>query len=178
VRVQGSGESAAKILRRPVPSHLLVVPPAPGTFGVWQVRRVRHAPLGYVLSRSEHGVCVYHCYARSHGRDPGGGWPWLRRTESLNSAVAWMIPHEAELFALTKTLTPEPEGGRYERESRRRRDLICATPPHGRHHRCGDHDRGAGGTPADAIAQACGIVPEGHALTSIAPYRPTPPCAP
>ena len=105
--VQGSGEAAAKILRRPIPSHPLAVPPEPGTFGVWQVRRVRDAPIGYVLSRTEHGVVVYHCYA--YGRDDAGGRPWLRCTDSLNSAVAWMIQHEGELFALTKTLTPEPE---------------------------------------------------------------------
>lgn len=49
---------------------------------------------------------VHHCYA--HGRDPAGGRPWLRRADSLNSALSWMIQHEADLFALTRTLTPEP----------------------------------------------------------------------
>jgi hypothetical protein len=107
VGVQGSGEAAAKILRKPIPSHPLAVPPAPGTFGVWQVRRVRDAPLGYVLNRTEHGVVVYHCYA--YGRDDAGGRPWLRRTDSLNSAVAWMIQHEDELSALTSSLHPEPD---------------------------------------------------------------------
>jgi len=107
VGVQGSGEAAAKILRKPIPSHPLAVPPIPGTFGVWQVRRDRAAPIGYVLSRQERGVTVYHCYA--HGRDEAGGRPWLRRTDSLNSAVAWMIQHEQELSALSRRLSPEPE---------------------------------------------------------------------
>jgi len=69
--VRGSGEVGAKILRRPIPAHPLAVPPAPGTFGVWQVRRVRPAPLGYVLSRPELGGIVYHCYV--YGRDDAGG---------------------------------------------------------------------------------------------------------
>ena len=105
--VRGSGEAAAKILRRPIPTHPLAVPPAPGQFGVWQVRRVRSAPLGYVLSRPELGGVAYHCYA--HGRDDAGGRPWLRREGSLNSAVAWMIQHQAELSALTARLHPEPD---------------------------------------------------------------------
>lgn len=107
VGVQGPGDSVRKILRRPIPSHPLAVPPRPGTFGVWQVRRVRDAPIGYVLSRSEGGDTVYHCYA--HGRDAAGGRPWLRTMSSLNSAVAWMVQHEGELSHLTSTLQPEPE---------------------------------------------------------------------
>jgi hypothetical protein len=106
VGVPGSEEAAAKILRRPILSHLLAVPPIPGTFGVWQVRRHSASPLGYVLSRHELGGIGYHCYA--HGRDNAGGRPWLRREGSLNSAVAWMIQHEAELSALTARLHPEP----------------------------------------------------------------------
>jgi hypothetical protein len=105
--VRGAGDVAAKILRRPIPTHPFAVPPAPGQFGVWQVRRVRSAPLGYVLSRPELGGIAYHCYA--HGRDDAGGRPWLRREGSLNSAVAWMIQHEAELSALTGRLHPEPD---------------------------------------------------------------------
>jgi hypothetical protein len=105
--VRGSGKAAAKILRRPIPTHPLAVPPIPGMFGVWQVRRDRAAPLGYVLARAEQGGIVYHSYA--HGRDDAGGRPWLRREDSLNSAVPWMIQHEAELSALTGRLHPEPE---------------------------------------------------------------------
>jgi len=105
VGVRGSGEVAAKILRRPIPTHPFAVPPIPGTFGVWQVRRHRASPLGYVLSRHELGGIVYHCYA--HGRDDAGGRPWLRREGSLNSAVAWMIQHEVELSALTGRLHPD-----------------------------------------------------------------------
>lgn len=105
--VQGPGESVAKILRRPIPTHPLAVPPIAGTFGVWQVRRVRESPIGYVLSRNEHGVTVYHCYA--HGRDDAGGRPWLRTTDSLNSAVAWMVQHEGELSVLQQRLHPEPD---------------------------------------------------------------------
>jgi hypothetical protein len=106
VGVRGSGE-AAKALRRPTSTHPFAVPPAPRTFGVWQVRRVPSAPREYVLSRPELGGIVYHCYA--HGRDDAGGRPWLRRADSLNSAVAWMIQHEGELSALTSQLHPEPE---------------------------------------------------------------------
>lgn len=87
--VQGSGETAAKILRRPIPTHQLAMAPIPGTFGVWQVRRDRATPLGYVLSRAELGDIVYHCYA--HSREDASGRPWLRREDSLNSAVEWMI---------------------------------------------------------------------------------------
>jgi hypothetical protein len=105
--VQGPGESVARILRRPIPSHPLAVPPIPSTFGVWQVRRVREAPIGYVLSRNENGRAVYHCYA--HGRDTAGGRPWLRRCDTLNSAVAWMVQHEDELFAMQLQLRPEPD---------------------------------------------------------------------
>ena len=68
---------------------------------------VRSAPLGYVLSRLELGGIVYHSYA--YGQDDTGGRPWLRREGSLNSAVAWMIQHEAELSALTGRLRPEPD---------------------------------------------------------------------
>lgn len=105
--VQGPGESVAKILRRAIPSHPLAVPPIAGTFGVWQIRRVRESPIGYVLSRNENGSTVYHCYA--HGRDDAGGRPWLRTTESLNSAVAWMVQHQGELSALQRQLHPEPD---------------------------------------------------------------------
>lgn len=71
---------------------------------MWQVRRVRSAPLGYVLSRPELAGIAYHCYA--HGRDDASGRPWLRREGSLNSAVVWMIQHEAEQSALTGRLHP------------------------------------------------------------------------
>ncbi|MGA1813096.1 hypothetical protein VH571_11990 [Frondihabitans sp. 4ASC-45] len=105
--VQGPGESVDKILRRPIPSRPLAVPPAASTFGVWQIRRVRESPIGYVLSGSENGVVVYHCYA--HGREDAGGRPWLRTTDSLNSAVAWMIQNESELSTLQRQLHPEPD---------------------------------------------------------------------
>lgn len=107
VGVTGPGESVKKILSRPVPTHPLVVPPIAGAFGVWQVRRIRGAPIGYVLSRSQNGAPLYHCYA--HCRDDAGGRPWLRTTDSLNSAVAWMTQHEAELHALQQRLHPEPD---------------------------------------------------------------------
>ena len=98
---------ATSIIRRPIPAHPFAVPPIPGTFGVWQVRRDRSSPLGYVLSRPELGGIVYHCYA--HGRDDAGGRPWLCRKGSLNSAVAWMIQHERELSTLTGRLSSEPD---------------------------------------------------------------------
>ena len=106
VGIGGSGNVAAKILQRPIPTHPFAVPPIPGTFGVWQVRRDRAAPLSYVLSRPELGGIAYHCYA--YGRDDAGGRPWLRRKGSLNSAVAWIIQHERQLSALTGCLHPEP----------------------------------------------------------------------
>lgn len=83
------------------------MPPIAGTFGVWQVRRVRAAPIGYVLSRHENRATVYHCYA--HGRDDAGGRPWLHTSGSLNSAVAWMVQHEREITALQRQLHSEPE---------------------------------------------------------------------
>ena len=104
---RGSGDTAAKILRRPIPTHPLAVPPSPGSFGVWQVRRVRSAPIGYVRSHPELGGFAYHCYA--YGRDGAGRRPWLHRADSLNSAVAWMIQHERELSAMTTQLQPEPD---------------------------------------------------------------------
>jgi len=78
------------------------VPPLPGTFGVWQVLRERGVPFGYVLSRAELGGIVYHCYVR--GRDDAGGCPGYADRAALNSAVASMIQHEAELSALTGQL--------------------------------------------------------------------------
>lgn len=105
--VRGSGEAAAKALRQRIRTHPIAEPRAPGTSGVWQVRRVRSAPLGCVLSRPEFGRVAYRCY--SHGRDDAGGQPWLRQVDSLNSAVAWMIQHEEESSTLTSRLRPEPD---------------------------------------------------------------------
>ena len=63
--------------------------------------------MGYVLSKTDDRSTLYHCYA--HGRDDAGGRPWLHTTDSLNSAVAWMIQHERDLAALTRRLKPEPD---------------------------------------------------------------------
>jgi hypothetical protein len=71
MRVRGAGETAGSILQRPIPTHLFEVPPAPGTFGVWQVRQVRSAPLGYVLSRHELGAIAYYCYAHAETMPAG-----------------------------------------------------------------------------------------------------------
>ncbi|ROS61423.1 hypothetical protein EDF38_0513 [Frigoribacterium sp. PhB160] len=95
------------VLRRPVPTHPLAVPPIPDGFGVWQVRRVPEAPLGYVRSEHRGRDLAYHCYA--HGRDDAGGRPWLHTASSLNSAVAWLLQHESELGAQRRGLRPEPE---------------------------------------------------------------------
>ncbi|BDZ48255.1 hypothetical protein GCM10025867_04960 [Frondihabitans sucicola] len=105
--VQGSGEAIAKILRRPIPSHPLAVPPVPGTYGTWQVRRHRSAPIGYVNMRSLNGRHVYDAYA--HCRDDNGGRPWLRTFDTLNSAVAWIIQHEDQIQAYIDRHHPEPE---------------------------------------------------------------------
>lgn len=105
--VQTSNENASRVLRQAIPSHPLAVPSVPGSWGEWQVRRVRNAPLGYVRTRSHLGQNVYDVHA--HGRDDQGGRPWLRTFESLNSAVAWMVQHEAELSALTERLHAEPD---------------------------------------------------------------------
>lgn len=90
-----------------MPTHPLAVPPIAGTFGVWQVPRIRAAPIGYVLSHSHKGAPIHHCYG--HCRDDAGGRPWLRTTHSLNSAVAWMIQHQAELHALQQSIHSEPD---------------------------------------------------------------------
>jgi hypothetical protein len=105
--VQGSGEAIAKILRRPIPSHPLAVPPIPGTYGTWQVRRHRAVPIGYVNTRSLDGRHVFDAYA--HCRDDNGGRPWLRTFDTLNSAVAWMIQHEVEIRAFKDRHDDEPE---------------------------------------------------------------------
>ncbi|GAA4682669.1 hypothetical protein [Frondihabitans cladoniiphilus] len=105
--VQGSGEAIARILRRPIPSHPLAVPPIPGSFGSWQVRRHRAVPIGYVNMRSVDGRHVFDAYA--HCRDAKGGRPWLRTFDTLNSAVAWMVQHEAQLRAFNDRHDPEPE---------------------------------------------------------------------
>lgn len=105
--VHGPGGSVDVIVGLPISSHPLAIPAIPGPFGVWQVRRVKDAPIGYVRSENASGGAVYHCYAR--GRDDAGGRPWLRTTKSLNSAVAWMIQHERDLAALTRRLHPEPD---------------------------------------------------------------------
>jgi hypothetical protein len=107
VGVQGPGESVAKIIGRPNPSHPLAVPPVPGTFGVRQIRRPPAAPLGYVLTRSLDGRSVYDAYAFC--RDEGGRRPWLRTFESLNSAVAWMIQHEDQIQGFNARHDVEPD---------------------------------------------------------------------
>lgn len=107
MRVQTTSINAASVLRQRTPEHPLAVPPLPGTWGEWQVRRTREAPLGYVRTRSHLGRLVYDCYA--HCRDGEGRRPWLRTTDTLDSAVAWMLQHEAEISALIGRSTPEPE---------------------------------------------------------------------
>jgi hypothetical protein len=105
--VQRSGEAIARILRRPIPMHPLAVPPIPGTWGTWQVRRDRATPIGYVNTRSLEGRHVFDAYARC--RDKNGGRPWLRTFDTLNSAVAWMIQHEAEIRTFNDRHDDEPE---------------------------------------------------------------------
>lgn len=105
--VQGPGESVNQFIGRPIPSHPFAVPAVKDTFGAWQVRRDRRNPIGYVLHRSLDGRTVYDAYA--HCRDEGGKRPWLRTFASLNSAVAWMIQHEADLRAFNNRHNVEPD---------------------------------------------------------------------
>lgn len=105
--VQGRGESVDRMVGRPIASHPLAVPAIKGTFGAWQVRRTRANPIGYVLMRSLDGRSVYDCYA--HCRDGSGKRPWLKTFDTLNSAAAWMIQHEAELHAFNSRHDVEPD---------------------------------------------------------------------
>lgn len=105
--VQGPGESAKRLIGRPIPSHPLAVPPRKNSFGAWQVRRHPNNPIGYVLLRSDDGRNVYDSYA--YCRDNGGKRPWLKTFESLNSAVAWMIQHEDDLHAFNSRHDIEPD---------------------------------------------------------------------
>ena len=107
IGVQTSNRNATRVLRQEIPSHPLAVPSVPGSWGEWQVRRVRDAPLGYVRTRSHLGRNVFDVYA--HCRDAQGRRPCLRTFESLNSAVAWMLQHEAEIGALIVSSSPELE---------------------------------------------------------------------
>jgi hypothetical protein len=105
--VSGSGESVDRIVRRPILSHPLAVPPIPGTFGTWQIRRPKGPPIGYVLMRGLEGRHVFDAYA--HCRDDHGGRPWLRTFDTLKAAVAWMVQHEGKIRAFISQHHPEPE---------------------------------------------------------------------
>ena len=58
-------------------------------------------------NRNATRVLVFDAYA--HCRDAQGRRPWLRTFESLNSAVAWMLQHDAEIGALIASSSPELE---------------------------------------------------------------------
>jgi hypothetical protein len=105
--VQGPGESVDKMLRAPPPSHPFAVPPSPGTVGVWQIRRVKEAPIGYVVRRPSHGVPTFHAYA--HCRDDEGKRPWLHEFSTLNAAAAWMMQHERQLREFNARHGPETQ---------------------------------------------------------------------
>jgi hypothetical protein len=83
------------------------MPAIPDSIGVWQIRRVREAPTGYVVRRPARGEHSFHAYA--HCRDSAGKRPWLGEFATLNSAVAWMIQNELELTRMTLDNSPEPE---------------------------------------------------------------------
>lgn len=104
--VTGPGKSVDSILRRRPDEHPFAIPVAPGAQGLWPIR-VTPTPIGYVLKRSEGGGFVYDVYA--HCRDDKGGRPWLKTFRTFNSAVAWAVQHERDIFELIAKNSPEPE---------------------------------------------------------------------
>ncbi|GAA4678442.1 hypothetical protein GCM10025780_24150 [Frondihabitans cladoniiphilus] len=91
------------MLRRPPQSH----PWAHGSFGFWVVQQPPSPPLGYVITENRDGVWILHSYA--YCRDDGGRRPWLKTGRTLNSVVAWMIQHEADIRRLIARSHPEPD---------------------------------------------------------------------
>jgi len=90
--------------------HPHAIPIAPGSWDVWQVKIGAADPLGYVRRHPRSDATrqyVFDAYAWC--RDDLGGRPWLMTHTSLNSAVAWMIQHAAEIQAIIAKNHPEPQ---------------------------------------------------------------------
>ncbi len=60
-----------------------------------------------VRADDEGGGFVYDVYA--HCRDDKGGRPWLKTFRTFNSAVAWPVQHERDIYELIARNSPEPE---------------------------------------------------------------------
>ena len=104
--IRGTGETARSVLTQARPSHPHAHAPTPGAQGFWVVQVKPGPPLGWVISRSVGNGPRYHCYA--YCRDQEGKRPWLREFSTLNSAVAWMLQHEAGIRDLIAECHPEP----------------------------------------------------------------------
>ncbi|WP_434181396.1 hypothetical protein RI685_16355 (plasmid) [Clavibacter michiganensis] len=67
--------------------------------GYWRIQVEDHPVLGYVIRhRAELGdPFTFELYADA--RNGQGQRIWIRREPSLNTAVAWMVQHSAELIA-------------------------------------------------------------------------------
>lgn len=107
MKVNDSGAAARLALLRELPRHPHAYPPTPDAQGFWVVQVKPGPPLGWVISRSIGNGPRYHCYA--YCRDHENRRPWLREFATLNSAVAWMLQHEAELRELISRSRAEPE---------------------------------------------------------------------
>lgn len=103
---KGAGEAARSVLSKRRPSHPYAHPPSPGAQGFWLIQVKPGPPLGWVISRSAGNGPRYHCYA--YCRDREDKRPWLREFSTLNSAVAWMLQHEADIRLLMASMRPEP----------------------------------------------------------------------
>lgn len=77
--------------------------------GYWRVQVEGHPVLGYVMRvRVELGnPFTYEVYANA--RNEHGQRIWVRREESLNSAVAWMMQSSDRLIAFAARNTPPRE---------------------------------------------------------------------
>jgi len=106
VGVNGSGDAARRAWAKPSPTHPHAHPPTPGANGFWVVQVKPGPPLGWVISRSLGNGPRYHCYA--YCRDRENKRPWLRESQTLNGAVAWMLQHEPEIRDLIAVCFPEP----------------------------------------------------------------------
>lgn len=118
--VQSSFENIGRALAKPAQSH----PHAHGSFGHWVVQRGSAAPLGWIITADAGSTWEFVAYARC--RDAGGKRPWLGTFTTLNSAVAWMLQHEAEIRGLIARSRPEPEPPR---ESEREREPAPERKP-------------------------------------------------
>ncbi len=86
--------------------------------GYWRIQVEDRPVLGYVIRhRAELGdPFTFDVYADA--RNDQGRRIWIRREHSLNTAVAWMVQHSAELIAFAARARAQVAGGRRRRRPR------------------------------------------------------------